>query len=100
MCNDHRTNIKAKIESSCKFLEIKGMKVPISPDGIPMVNLARPINENQSTPNSPESTDQRYGKDLIMLNPHNDRAENAQLRNYFREVELIYILSQSFDKIK
>ena len=69
MCNDHRTNIKAKIESSCKFLEIKGMKVPISPDGIPMVNLARPINENQSTPNSPESTDQRYGKDLIMTVP-------------------------------
>ena len=62
------------------------MKVPISPDGIPMVNLARPINENQSTPNSPESTDQRYGKDLIM--PYNDRPENAQLWNNFRNIKI------------
>ena len=43
MCRDHQNNLKAKIESSCKFIEIKGMKVPISPDGIPMVNLAKPI---------------------------------------------------------
>ena len=43
MCRDHQNNLKAKIESSCKFIEIKGMKVPISPDGIPMVNLAKPV---------------------------------------------------------
>ena len=48
MCRDHQNNLKARIESGCKFIEIKGMKVPVSPDGIPMVNLAKPLEDKEA----------------------------------------------------
>ena len=48
MCEDHRTNIQAKIASACKFVEMGGMRVPVSPDGIPMINLAKPIQDPEA----------------------------------------------------
>lgn len=54
MCRDHQNNLKARIESSCKFIEIKGMKVPVSPDGIPMVNLAKPLEETEEEKSTPK----------------------------------------------
>ena len=55
MCEDHRTNIQAKIASACKFVEMGGMRVPVSPDGIPMINLAKPIQEDTAAEEEDES---------------------------------------------
>ena len=57
MCEDHRTNIQAKIASACKFVEMGGMRVPVSPDGIPMINLAKPIQEDTAAAEEDESAE-------------------------------------------
>ena len=41
--------LKCQIQNKCQYIDLKGMRIPISPDGIPMVNLARPIQSFQGT---------------------------------------------------
>lgn len=47
ICIAHKIILRDQVQNSCRYIEIQGMRVPISPDGIPMVNLAQPINKTE-----------------------------------------------------
>ena len=49
LCDSHKKMLKCQIQNKCQYIDLKGMRIPISPDGIPMVNLARPIQSFQET---------------------------------------------------
>jgi len=49
ICKMHKIILRGQIQNKCQYIEVKGMRVPISPDGIPMVNLAVPIEDPSKT---------------------------------------------------
>ena len=40
---NHKNELQNKIESRVQYYEFNGHRIPISPDGIPMLNMAKPV---------------------------------------------------------
>jgi hypothetical protein len=52
ICKTHKSILRGQIQSKTRYIYTNGLKIPISPDGIPMVNLAQP-----QTPQTGRSND-------------------------------------------
>jgi hypothetical protein len=45
ICTHHKLAIRDRLQGKCQYLIVGNLKIPISPDGIPMVNLATAISK-------------------------------------------------------
>jgi len=43
MCNNHIASLRSKIQDRVHYIEWKGQQVPLSPDGIPMLQYVKAI---------------------------------------------------------
>jgi len=43
LCLSHKNELQNMIESRVQYYEINGHRIPISPDGVPMINQAKPV---------------------------------------------------------
>lgn len=47
---NHKNELQNMVESRVQYYEFNGHRIPISPDGIPMLNLAKPVSTPKITP--------------------------------------------------
>ena len=55
----HKNILKNQIQSKCRYIEVSGMRIPVSPDGIPMVNMAQQIATDTTDKDDIETTPDR-----------------------------------------
>jgi len=47
---NHKNELQNIVESRVQYYEFNGHRIPISPDGIPMLNMAKPVSSPTVSP--------------------------------------------------
>ncbi|CAG5090431.1 Oidioi.mRNA.OKI2018_I69.PAR.g12597.t1.cds [Oikopleura dioica] len=61
ICTHHKLAIRDRLQGKCQYLIVGNLKIPISPDGIPMVNLATAISKTEGANNNDSDDDLERG---------------------------------------
>ncbi|CBY41683.1 unnamed protein product [Oikopleura dioica] len=72
ICTHHKLAIRDRLQGKCQYLIVGNLKIPISPDGIPMVNLATAISKIE------DEINEEFDEDLEKGSKKEDCQENRK----------------------